>query len=43
MDETKYTFTIMMCSQGLIVSNYPETKNDEDYFIKNTLALFRYE
>jgi hypothetical protein len=43
MDETKYSFSIMMCSQGLLVSNYYETKDDPYFFTKNTLALFRYE
>lgn len=43
MDEKKYTYSIMMCSQGLLVSNYSETKEEDDFFIKNTLTLFRYE
>jgi hypothetical protein len=43
MDETKYQFTGLVCSSGLLVSNFNETKNDSDHFEKNTYALFSYE
>jgi len=43
MDETKYSFSGMMTSKGLLISNYYETLNDKDHFKKNTYSLFRYE
>jgi len=43
MDGSKYNPSVFLSKNGLLISNYNETKNDSDFYLKNTMELFRYE
>tara|TARA_R110002050_G_scaffold245367_1_gene382971 strand:- start:39062 stop:40177 length:1116 start_codon:yes stop_codon:yes gene_type:complete len=43
MDGTKYSSFAFITKEGLLISNYYETVNDTDFYLKNTMTLFRYE
>lgn len=43
MDDSKYAYYGLMCSKGLLISNYYETLNEPNHFIENSYALHEYK